>query len=280
MLIPKEGKIMSRLMTVFLLIMFSLAIQTCSFAPPKAEIEKKSMEIGLYEEWLMGLIALRNIKIPLYNPSGNLKPLEIKFRTIIKKLHFHASDLDFWRETYKSPEVVILRSRSENAFTLPGGFVCLTTGLIRRVYKNAKNGDLAMVGILAHELVHLYREHPKRHYVSMLLKDNVARQYRQMAEGIQAAAGDFTSDYTKLIIKTILKAKEAGTEGYQATMEFEADVMGVEVMIKAGYNPKGLIDALGVMKHHMGGIHGSYEDRVSRVKKAIKKLKKKHRKRK
>ncbi|MDH5680402.1 MAG: M48 family metalloprotease [Spirochaetota bacterium] len=269
---------MSRLISIFLLLLLSITMISCSFAPPKAEIEKKNQEIGLYEEWLMGLIALRNIKIPLYNPSGSLKPLEIKFRNIIKKLHFNASDLGFWRETYKSPEVVILSSRSENAFTLPGGFVCLTTGLVRRIYKKAKNGDNAIVGILAHELVHLYREHPKRHYVSMLLKNNVARQYRQMAEGIQAAAGDFTNDYTKLIIKTILKAKEAGTEGYQAEMEFEADVMGVEVMMKAGYNPKGLIDALGVMKHHMGGVHGSYEERVKRVRKAIKKMRKKYRK--
>jgi predicted Zn-dependent protease len=56
-------------------------------------------------------------------------------------------------------------------------------------------------------------------------------------------------------------------------MEFEADVKAVQVLHKAGYNPRYLLKALKLMKHHMGGVHGSYEDRTARVKEAIKKLK-------
>ncbi len=263
---------LSKLLFFLNTLMVAILLVSCSYPPPRDEINKKSKEIGLYEEWLMGLIALRNIKTPLYNPTKSLKPLERKFRLMLKKLHYKAVNLNYWRQPYRSPEVIIFKSRSENAFTLPGGFICITTGLIRRVYRLANKPDQVMAGVLAHELVHLYLEHPKRHYVSMLLKDNIGRQYREMAEGIQAAAGDFSSDYSKLLIKTILKAKEAGTKGYQAEMEFEADVKAVSIMDRAKYNPKGLVEALGIMKHHMGGIHGSYKDRVRRVRKAIKKL--------
>ncbi len=263
---------LSKLLFFINTLMLAIHLVSCSYPPPREEIDKKSKEIGLYEEWLMGLIALRNIKTPLYNPKGTLKPLELKFRLMLKKLHYNAMGLEYWRQPYRPPEVVIYRSRSENAFTLPGGFICMTTGLIRRVYRLASKPDQVMASILAHELVHLYLEHPKRHYVAMLLKDNIGRQYREMAEGIQAAAGDFSSDYSKLLIKTILKAKQAGTEGYQAEMEFEADVKAVSIMDKAKYNPNGLVAALSIMKHHMGGIHGSYQDRVKRVRKAIKEL--------
>ncbi|MDH4129639.1 MAG: M48 family metalloprotease [Spirochaetota bacterium] len=260
-----------------LLILISLtlifSILKCSYNPPKEEIDKKNEEIGLYEEWLMGLIALKNLGLPLANPRKTLNKREKQFQLMLKKLHYSAVNLGFWREPYRSPEVMVFRTRRQNAFTLPGGFICITTGLINLIDRKAKkNSDQVIASILAHELVHLYLEHPKRHYITMLLKDNIGRQYREMAEGIQAAAGDFTSDYSKLLIKTILKAKEAGTKGYQAEMEFDADVKAVQILSKAGYNPNALITALGLMKHHMGGVHGSFKDRVNRVKKAIKGL--------
>lgn len=244
---------------------------SCSYLPPKDEIEKRSDEIGLYEEWLMGLIALNNIKTPLYNKSGHLNSLERKFQTIIKTLHYKSLDQFFWRETYQPPELIIFKSRAKNAFTLPGGFVCMTTGMITYSFKkNQSEAENILSSIIAHELGHLYLEHPKKHYVTMLLKNNISRQYREMAEGIQAAAGDFSNDYTKMIIKTILEAKEQGVKGYQAQMEYEADQNAVSILSSSSINPNALIDAMTLLKHHMGGIHGSYEDRVNRVQKAIK----------
>ncbi len=249
-----------------------LLLDNCSYMPPKDEIDKKNQEIGLYEEWLMGLIAIRNTKTPLYNPSGTLNPTERRFQLMLKKLHYNAANFVFWRETYKPPELILYRSRAKGAFTLPGGFIGVTTGMINFIYNGSKQPDRVLAAILSHELVHLYLEHPKRHYVTMLLKDNLARQYREMAEGIQAATGDFQSDFNKMIIKTILKAKQAGIEGYEAEMEFEADTKGVLIMNKSGYRPKGMIEALTLVKHHMGGIHGTYEQRTARVRQALKKI--------
>lgn len=261
---------MKKYFTVFLFIIITYLNISCSFAPPREEIDKKSNEIGLYEEWLMGLIAVKFLKLPLQNKSNNLSGLEIKFNLIIKKLHLNAVGLPFWREPYRPPIVIIYKTRKQNAFTLPGGFICLTTGLLSHIYKNAKkNGDQVMAAILAHELVHLYLEHPKRHYITLLLKDNIGRKYREMAEGIKAASGDFTNDYSKMLIKTIIKAKNAGTNGYQFEMEKEADEFAVLILKKAKYNPNGLLIALKLLKHHMGGVHGTYEERTKRVKQAI-----------
>jgi len=257
-------------------VIYLLSLLSCSYAPPKDEIAKASAEIGLYEEWLMGLIALRNTPLKLYNPTGTLKPIESKLHYIISKLHYSAMHLSFWRNTYYAPEVILFSSRKKSAFTLPGGFICVTTGLVMSVFKKAKHPDDVLAAILAHELIHLYLEHPKRHFVTMLLKDNVSANYKKMVRGIQAAAGDFTHDYEQQIIKTILKAKEAGTEGYQAEMEFTADVDGIAVLNQANYRLEGLIEAFDLVKQHMGGVHGTYEERVGRVKEAIKNIRQKN----
>lgn len=248
----------------------SLLLTNCSYLPPKDKIESKSNEIGLYEEWLMGIIALKNIDTPLYNPKNTLNSLEKKFRLIIRSLHYNARPLEIWRETYMPPELIILDSKLKSAFTLPGGFICMTTGMISYAYrKDQSNADEILSSIIAHELGHLYFNHAKKHYVTLMLKNNISRQYREMAEGIKQASGDFSTDYSKLILRTILEAKEQGTKGYQASMEYEADQSAVSILDRAEINPQKLIDAMTLLKHHMGGVHGTYEDRVKRVESAI-----------
>ncbi len=259
---------------IVLIILLSFFITKCSYLPSKAEIDRRNNDIGLYEEWLMGLIAINHSKTPLYNPSDKLNSLEQKFRLMLKKLHYNGSSLSFWREPYYSPEVIIYKTRAKNAFTLPGGFICITTGLISHIYRESKklniDGDIVMAGILSHELVHLYLEHPKKHYVIMLIKDNIYRHYKEMVEGLKIASGDFHNDYSKMIIKTILKAKSAGMKGYEANMEADADIKAVLITSLSAYPPEGLVYAVKFTKHHTGGVHGDYKERLARIYLAIK----------
>ncbi len=147
-----------------------------------------------------------------------------------------------------------------NAFAVPGGFVYIYTGLIKKIIE--QGGDEAMLAsVLAHEIAHI----TLRHGVKRLMRT----QFQNMAIGL--IAGDREVIAGALGVVGGLRVLK-----YSRDNEFEADGEGLKYVAHAGINPKGMQDMLQMLADMSGGqnieflsTHPDSKDRVSRVKDLI-----------
>jgi Zn-dependent protease with chaperone function len=128
----------------------------------------------------------------------------------------------------------VVVSDEVNAFTLPGGFVYLTTGLLSFV-----STDDELAGVIAHEIAHAARHH------FIKLAEQQAKTEKQIAPFLLAAllgakGSDFENIYLGLQLVEIAKM-----HSYGQTLEEDADLSGARYLIRAGkYNPAGILTFL------------------------------------
>ncbi len=131
----------------------------------------------------------------------------------------------------------VLDTESVNAFAAPGGFVLITSGLLRQL---ASEDELAAV--LAHEIAHVTRQH---HYQAILRQRNAEAAMK----GLQADLGKDGAEFAALSrASAVLYAR-----GLDKSTEYEADLIGVQLMTIAGYDPSA---HLAVLEKLDGMSHG------------------------
>ena len=117
-------------------------------------------------------------------------------------------------------DVSVLDADLVNAFALPGGFIVVTTGLIRQC---GTQDELA--GVLAHEMAHV----TERHSTRRLVGDHFFAFVLKLLTGggdIAAIAGSAG--------KALVSSK------FSREAEREADILGVRRLALAGINPEGI----------------------------------------
>lgn len=102
----------------------------------------------------------------------------------------------------------VLDSAGVNAFSLPGGYVYVTRGLLAYL-----NSEAELASVLAHELGHVLARH-----------------------------GSAEAETLRQTLAT------TRTNGYGRERELEANRLGVEILAKAGYTPQALFDAMDTLK--------------------------------
>lgn len=102
-------------------------------------------------------------------------------------------------------------STALNAFTLPNGSIYFNIGLLSRIENEAQ-----LATVLAHESVHFIRKH----------------SYKERVSSINAAAFALSG------IPFSSLAAVSSISGFSQDLEREADKMGYERLIKAGYDPR------------------------------------------
>lgn len=134
----------------------------------------------------------------------------------------HMPDLNF---TYTA-----VNHDSVNAVALPGGYIFITRGLLEKL-----NSEAQLAGILAHETVHVTARHSESAAsqqavlniaVSYAMKNNESETLETLTDVAQGLIG--------------LK--------YSRTHELEADQYGMDYMVKAGYDPKGMIETMQILE--------------------------------
>ena len=161
-------------------------------------------------------------------------PMQERVRTIGEKLVAVCDR----QEIIYSFEVV--DDPSVNAFSLPGGYVFVHTGLLKIV---ANDDELAAV--LAHEIGHITARHAVKRYESGL--GAMAAQVGAIAAargGAGAGAGG------------VGVALQAAQLAYSREDELTADRLGVTYMKAAGFNPKAVLSFLKTLqKEHRKELH-------------------------
>jgi beta-barrel assembly-enhancing protease len=119
-----------------------------------------------------------------------------------------------------------IESNAINAFAMPGGYILVSTGLLK-ILEN--EDELAFV--LAHEIAHVSR----RHHYQIVLRQRLAEQAsRDLQSAVQ---GDE-------IAKLASASGQIYARGLDKGAEFEADRLGVEIMTRAGYDPVAALSVL------------------------------------
>jgi beta-barrel assembly-enhancing protease len=162
----------------------------------------------------------------------------------------------------------ILETDEVNAFASPGGYIFITTGLLKHV---ENEGEL--VGVLAHEIAHINHKH--------MFKDIAPKRDVSATESLMKIASKGKSELAAAMSKAVNEGLSKLLEkGIQPEKEFEADTSALEYMAVVGYNPiayqnflKRLATSLNQHKSSEGNnppasiskTHPSFESRVSKI---------------
>jgi Zn-dependent protease with chaperone function len=119
-------------------------------------------------------------------------------------------------------EVTVVKSDVVNAFALPGGYVVVFTGLM----KKAESGE-EVAGVLGHELNHVLQRHGIERIVKTL--------------GVVAVVTILVGDQQGLIGLVKQLGVELMALKFSREQETEADVTGLKLLYRARIDPAGMI---------------------------------------
>ncbi len=167
-------------------------------------------------------------------------------------------------------EVVVFDSDQVNAFALPGGKIGVYTGLLNV----AVNQD-QLATVIGHEIAHVLANHSNERLSQSQLA-NAGLQLTDIALG--------TSEYAQYRGMTMAALGVGVQYGvllpYGRSQESEADIVGLELMAKAGFNPNQSIDLWKNMAKASGGsappellsTHPSHSTRIQDLNNKISQL--------
>jgi predicted Zn-dependent protease len=128
-------------------------------------------------------------------------------------------------EPQRGWEVVVFREQDANAFALPGGKIGVFTGML----DVAENQD-QLATVIAHEVAHVVADHPNER----LSTAYAAQQGLQLA---QVMAGGPSGQRSQLMGLLGLGAQFGVLMPFDRAQEREADLVGLDLMAKAGFDP-------------------------------------------
>ncbi len=122
-----------------------------------------------------------------------------------------------------------------NAFALPGGFIAVFSGTIL-----AAQDESELAGVIAHEIAHVTQRHIARMFEQS--KGNVATALGSFLLAILAASagGSSGGEAAQAIAVGSQAAMIANQLKFSRSAEQEADRIGFQSLVRAGYDPNGM----------------------------------------
>jgi beta-barrel assembly-enhancing protease len=134
----------------------------------------------------------------------------------------------------------VVNASDINAFALPGGPVYVTRGILETV---RNEGELA--GVMAHEISHV----ALRHGTNQASKAYLARAGIGLLGGILGGGSTATGTIVQAIGGFGLNAMFLR---FSRTAESQADVLGTQIMARAGYDPNAMATMFQLLKDKQG----------------------------
>jgi predicted Zn-dependent protease len=128
----------------------------------------------------------------------------------------------------------VIKAQDPNAFAIPGGYIFVTTGL----FVLAEN-EQEIAGVLSHEISHVNGRH-----IDQMIERSKRLNIATLAALIAGALVGRGGSGSQAVAVTAMAAAESVMLKYTREMETDADQNGLYRMIKAGYDPSGMITFL------------------------------------
>jgi predicted Zn-dependent protease len=156
----------------------------------------------------------------------------------------HRPDFDY--------HFVAVNDKSINAVALPGGYIFITKGMLAKLKSEAQ-----LAGVLAHETVHV------------VARDTANSMSKQIGMDILfVAAVSQTSSQGAAAMADL--ARQIVALKYSRDDERDADIYGMDYMVRAGFNPNGAVETMQMLEREddirpveFMSSHPSPENRVS-----------------
>jgi predicted Zn-dependent protease len=136
-------------------------------------------------------------------------------------------------------KVNTLEAKELNAYAMPGGKIMVYSGLADKL----KLTDAELAAVIGHEIAHALREHTR---------ERISRAYAQQIALAGVAVVTGAGEQALNIANTV--AAVTFQLPHSREQEAEADVIGLELMARAGYDPNA---AVSVWKKMMSAEQGS-----------------------
>lgn len=165
-------------------------------------------------------------------------------------------------------EVNVFDDKSANAFALPGGKIGVNSGLLNV----AKNQD-QLAAVVGHELAHVLARHGNERVSQQL----AAQTGLQLVGTIANGRGE-TDGKTRLLLGALgLGAQFGVLMPFSRLQESEADILGLELMARAGFDPAEAVTLWHNMQTASGqksppeflSTHPSSKTRIAALEKAL-----------
>ena len=139
----------------------------------------------------------------------------------------------------------IIDQGEPNAFATPGGYIYVSRGLMALI-----NTEDELAGILAHEISHVTLRHHAQQAQRGVLPDILTLPGRAVGKVVGKDVGDMVNAPLEAVGKTYMSS-------YGRAQESEADLAGMRLAARAGYDPSALADALNNLEHTVSLIAGT-----------------------
>ncbi len=137
----------------------------------------------------------------------------------------------------------VLRNNSMNAFAVPGGYIYIYTGLILNLKHESE-----LAAVIGHELAHVSLRHVARRMEKMKLV-NIASALGTLAGMlIGMSGGSNSASIGQALAMGSMGAGQSAYLSYTQDNEREADHLGMNYLLGAGFNPTGMVDSFKAMK--------------------------------
>ncbi len=125
--------------------------------------------------------------------------------------------------------------KTVNAFALPGGQIFITRALFNRLQNEAQ-----LAGVLGHEIGHVIH----RHSAQQMAKGKLGQM-------LSTAAGVGADD--SRVMMGAQMANQMMQLKYGRNDETQSDTTGIDYMAAAGYDPRGMLGVMQILKEASGG---------------------------
>lgn len=211
-------------MKTWLCVLFFLTLTACTTSPTgRSQLMLVSSEQAISasrEAYVQTLLPLQKEGKIDSNPATSRRVRDITGRIIAQAVILFPASRD-WEWSVK----VIDDPETVNAWCMAGGKMAVYTGLLEKVQPT----DDELAQVMGHEISHALANHTAE-------KMSVALATQMGMMGVAMAAGD--SEYAGVALSgSALAAAVAITLPNSRSAESEADIMGIELAARAGYNP-------------------------------------------
>lgn len=144
---------------------------------------------------------------------------------------------------------VLVESAEANAFAVPGGVICVCTGLF-----NILKSEDELAAVLGHEIAHV----EMRHGLKGIGENSMMTICSDVLGFAIDGDKDLSSDQVKKAINQVLDEMfKRIKNGYNADLEGQADWRSIQFLARIGYDPNGFFEVLERFKTVFGTYGGA-----------------------